>query len=231
MSFAAKTDYAGLATTGLELRSNALNKSAQYLQKTGADGSYVADEVFGEVSAPSCAYAVTADLSSLAVTIGKVHASHTASDGKPRYALQSLTISTSAGGEPTVEASCVQIEDNATQTVCVYEETITALTPEWHAQDVLSAFTYSESATLAMQDCTTTVSGNVNVTTINGVPKASDSTAGQTTVSATWWSTSETAPAITAAAGWTISSPLTCTGPDGDMFSWTATATKALTAS
>lgn len=226
MPLPTKTDFVGLATTGLELRDNGLGKSATFLEKTGANGAYVAAELFGAVAAPTCDYAITGSLSAFTKNLGQVYSSTT-----EKYALQSITINTSAGGEPTVSASAVQIEDGASRTVCVFATPSVSLSPAYHALD-FGAFSYTESSTLALQSSTLTAEATINTSTINGEPKASDATAGKATVSATFWNNSDTtAPSVTEGSGWTQSAPFTCTGADGDFFTWTVSYTKHLTAS
>lgn len=226
MALATKIDYVGLGGSGLELRTNSLWKSATFLEKVGANGAYVASEVFGTVAAPSCDYAISGAISSFTKNLGYVYSAQT-----DPYALQSITISTSAGGEPTVSASAVQLESGASRTVCVFATPSVDLTTAWHAL-TFGAFTYTDSSTLALQDSTFTAECQINVPTVNGAPVASDATAGKATVTATFWSASETTvPSITDGTGWIRSAPLTCTGADGDMFTWTATWTKHLTAS
>ena len=114
MSFAAKTDWVGLTRTGLTLRSNGQNASNSILEIPGADGSIIGDEITGHIKAPTCEYAVTGSATLNNIALGKVYGS----DGA--YALTRLHIATGAGQEPTVEADAVQIEDNATQSICTY---------------------------------------------------------------------------------------------------------------
>ena len=100
MSFAAKTDYAGLTRAGLVLRSNGQNATNTVLEIPGSDGSILGDIITGHLKNPTCGYAIngTAVLSGL--SLGKVHNTDTT------YALSRLRISTGAGQEPTVEADC-----------------------------------------------------------------------------------------------------------------------------
>ena len=225
MAFAAKTDLVGLATTGLELRSNGQNASNSVLQIPGSDGSILGDEVFGHIKAPTCEYAITGDVTLSGISLGTVYGS----DGA--YALQHLHVSTSAGGEPTVTADAVQIESGATRAVCTYAVDSLSLSPARHAL-TFGAFTFTESASLALQSSDFDAAVTLDPTTINGNPVASDATAGVETVQATFWATSEsTAPSVTVASGWHIISDWTCTGADSSLFSWTVTLTKYLTAS
>ena len=222
MSFAAKTDLVGIATTGLELRSNSQNASNSVLQIPGSDGSILGDEIFGHVKNPNCEYAITGDVTLSNLELGKVY--------NAPYALQHIHVSTSAGGEPTVTADAVQIESGATQSVCTYAVDSLSLSPARHAL-TFGAFTFTESASLALQSSEFDATVTLDPTTINGDPVASDSTAGIQTVQATFWAASETtAPTVTVASGWHVTSDWTCTGADSSLFSWTVTLTKYLTA-
>lgn len=224
MSFAAKTDYAGLATTGLALRSNGDNATNQVLPIPGSDGSTLGDEVFGHVKAPTCEYAITDSVTLSAIELGKVNGS----DGD--YALQRVHVSTSAGGEPTFTADCVQIESGAAQTICTYAVDSLSLSPARHAL-TFGAFTFTESASLALQTSEFDASVVIDPTTINGDPVASDATAGVQTVTATFWTNSDaTAPTVTASSGWHLTTDWACVGADSSMFVWTATFTKYLAA-
>lgn len=223
MSFATKTDYLGLATTGLELKSNAQNASNGVLQIPKSDGSILGDEIYGHIKAPTCDYAITKSLS-LSTTLGECH------NTDNQYALQSIKISTSAGGEPTFSATGVQIESGATQAVCTYAVDTLTLSPARHAL-TFGAFTFTESVSLVLNACDFEASADIAPATINGDPVASDATAGVQTVQATFWSSSElSAPSISVATGWHITNDFTCTGADSSMFVWTGTLTKYLSA-
>lgn len=100
MSFAAKEDYAGLARTGLVLRSNGQNATNTVLEIPGSDGSILGDIITGHLKNPTCGYAISGTATLNNISLGKVHGS----DGA--YALTRLRISTGAGQEPTVEADC-----------------------------------------------------------------------------------------------------------------------------
>lgn len=224
MSFAAKIDYVGLARTGLVLRSNGQNGSNSVLEIPGADGSILGDEVYGHIKAPTCEYAINGTATLSGIELGKVYGS----DGA--YALTRVQVSTGAGQEPTVNADAVQIETGATQAVCTYAIDSQTVTPARHAL-TFGAFTYTESVNLALQSSEFEATCTLDPTTVNGDPVASDATAGRETVNVTFWSSSEdTAPTVTVASGWHITSDWTCTGADSSMFVWTATFTKYLTA-
>lgn len=105
-----------------------------------------------------------------------------------------------------------------------------ALSPARHAL-TFGAFTYSESTSLTLQNAEFDATCTLDPTTINGDPVAADAVAGVETVNATFWAASETsAPAVSAATGWHITQDWNCTGADSQLFVWTATFTKYLSA-
>lgn len=227
MAFAEKIDYAGLARDGLALRSNGQNGSNSVLEIPGADGSILGDEITGHIKNPTCGYAITGSAVLSGIALGAVHNQSTTYP----YALSRLHISTGAGQEPTVDADCVQIEDGGMRSVCVYSLSSQTVTPARHAL-TFGAFSYTESLSLALQTSEYEATCNLQPTTINNEPVASDATAGRETVTATFWSSSETEdPAVSVGSGWHITSDWTCTGADASMFVWTATFTRYLTAS
>lgn len=221
MSFAAKTDLVGIETTGLKLRANGHNASNSVLQIPGADGSIIGDEIYGHIKAPNCEYAITAT-ATIDVDLGNVY--------NAPYALSKIHVSTGAGQEPVVTADGVQIEASATQSVCTYAVDEITVTPARHAL-TFGAFSYTESAALALQTSEFDASVQLTPTTVNGDPVASDSTAGVQTVDVTMWSSSEDVePTVSVATGWHQTQDWNCTGADSSMFSWTAQFTKYLSA-
>ena len=227
MAFAEKVDYAGLARDGLALRSNGQNGSNSVLEIPGADGSILGDEITGHIKNPTCGYAITGSAVLSGIALGAVHNQSTTAP----YALSRLHISTGAGQEPTVDADCVQIESGAIRSICTYPLSAQTVTPARHAL-TFGAFSYTESLSLALQTSEYEATCNLQPTTINNEPVASDATAGRETVTATFWSSSETTgPAVTVGSGWHVTSDWTCTGADASMFVWTVTFTRYLTAS
>ena len=194
MAFAAKIDYVGLASiSGLTLKSNGQNGTNSVLEIPGADGSIIGEEIYGHVKNPTCGYAITGTASLSGIALGKVHGS----SGTTPFALSRIRISTGAGTEPTIEADAVEIESDANQSVCTYAIDELSVTPARHAL-TFGAFTYTESLSCALQSSDFEASVNLDPTTINGEPVASDSTAGRETVSVTMWSNTETtAPTVT----------------------------------
>ena len=190
-----------------------------------SDGSIIGDEIYGHIKAPTCDYAITKSVSLSGLNLGECK------NQDNQYALQSIKISTSAGGEPTFNATGVQIESGATRSVCVYPIDTLALSPARHAL-TFGAFTFTESKDLVLNACDFEATCELQPTTINGDPVASDSTAGTETVNATFWSSTElSVPTISVQTGWHQTADFTCTGADSSMYVWTATFTKYLSAS
>ena len=217
MSFAAKTDFIGLTDSGnplntvCELKSNSDGHSQQVLQIPGDDGSIIGDEIYGEIKNPSCEYVILS-YTTIQADLGKCY--------NAPYALQHIHISTSAGGEPTITADGVQIEASSQSTYCYYTTSQVGISPARHALD-FGAFTYTQSSTLTLQTSEYDAQVNIDPTTINGLPKASDSTAGIETVAVTFWTNSNTVePSVTAntSDGWKNTTGWSCTGADSSRF-------------
>lgn len=169
MSFAAKQDLVGLASSStLVVKSNAQNASNTVLEIVGHDGSIITDNITGEVKAPTCEYVIKGQ-TTLKFKLGKCY--------NAPYALKGFTVNTSAGGEPTFNASAVQIENDATQTICTYETDEITVTPAHHAI-TFGAFEYEESADLILNASTFEASADVQPATVNNEPVASDSVRG-----------------------------------------------------
>lgn len=230
MSIAPKTDYSGLARTGLEVAGNEQSASNQNLEIPGSNGDIIGGEVFGHVKAPHVDFKITK-----AVTIGGSAAENRVTLGKvykagSAFALKTVSIHTGAGDEPTFGVDLVQIESGATQTVCTYDLPEIELSPARHAL-TFGAFAFTESATLALQTSDYTATCELDPTTIDGVPRASDAVKGKIEVAVTFWTADDTTtPNVTMATGWTQTGDWNCTGADSSMFVWTATFTKYLTA-
>lgn len=227
MAFQNKTDYCGLGSvSGLELKSCSTGKSAQFLEKSGANGAIVATEYFGETASPSCEYAVSADVTLSSITLG----SGIAFETSKQVALQSVSISTTAGDMPTVSASAVQIENGTTHTegtVCKFTLPSLSLDCSAHAQD-FGAFTLT-GTDCVLQDCSLEASADVVTSLVNGVPMASDAVSGKIVVSATIGKYGTVVPTVTTTTGWIQSAPLECSDPDSDFPTYTISFEKILT--
>ena len=229
MAFIAKPDYFGLSTAddtkdSLSLKSSSLNKSASVAEATDEKGDVVAEEVFGEQSAPSVTYELKDDLDLSDILLGAVKTV----DGKP-YALSSVSFNTAPAGVPEVQCSGEQVETDATT-----ENSTTIELPElslkkWHDAQILgSAFTLGGTGCY-LNGCNYTARCDVTKATVDGTIVAHDVQNGRIEVQATIVQTGSTAPTVTAGQGWVITSPLTTDNPDEDYPTWTVTLTKYLT--
>lgn len=225
MAFKTKADYYGLgAITGLKLISTNENKSASTAEARGEDGFVVAVESYGTTSAPSCELNVIADTSLANIVLGTVK-----TIGTDKFCLASLSISTSAGGVPTISASGQQVEANA-QEKCTCTLPAISISALHHAQN-FGAFTLGGTGAHLTQ-CNMEIGGTISTATKDGEVIAHDLTDVRMTVTATIQVSDSTygTPTVTAATGWTVTSPLSETNPDADFPTYTVTLQKTLTA-
>lgn len=223
MSWDAKKDFCGLSDgTILQIKSSNENASSSYLEKLGQQGEIVATKLYGDKNAqPSCEYVIK-KAGNVKVQIGKV----TTVDGK-RYALQQVVFGTSAGGEPTVTATAVRIEDTTDGEDRKFEEVTVAVSPEECAQVHLSA------ATVSGENCeitatSTTISGTVSPHTKNGDPVASGVHSGKVEVELTVGQYGDAEPTFAAGSGFELSRSPTVNDPDSDLPEWTSKVSKPL---
>lgn len=222
MSWETKDDYCGLAVAGsITCKSATMNRTATYLEKTGADGAIAATKYFGEISAPSNEYAVAKTTAFPSLKLGSI----ATVDGRA-YALQSVSVKTTAGGEPTLSATAQEVESGATSADCNYFSVPSfTLDKDEIAQTLFGAFTLKGGE---LTDCSAEISCTVGTTKVNGAVVASDVTLGKVVVSATVGQYGTARPEVTPAAGWELAAPLTCTDPDSDFPSWTFSVEKTL---
>ena len=170
MSWESKPDYCGLGggtSPVLKVKSANKNASSQFLEKLGQNGAIAYTKLYGDKNAsPSNEYTIL-KAGDITVQIGKV----TTVDGK-RYALASVVVKKTAGGEPTVSATAVRIEDTTDGEDQKFEAVTLHVDPEDTAD-----FAIGENP-VSGDDCevtevTTTVSGTVDPHTVNGDPVAS----------------------------------------------------------
>lgn len=142
MSFAPKIDYYGFdAKQSLKLSDSTEGRSNQTVTATNDEGSIIESEVFGETFAPSNSYKVTKcwTTDGLEVILGGMFTTTTYSGGSLTSALSNFTISTSAGGEPSVSASGEMCYKGTTPLPtcalpCTYWIKVYDLSPKRHAQ-------------------------------------------------------------------------------------------------
>jgi len=185
------------------------------------DGSVGANTVFGDQFSPSNTYkiagSVTAD-----ITLGDVN-----TVGDRKIMLGSVQINTSAGGEPTLQASGEEVETNAATNTCTYTVSLAGLNQKRHAQILFDAFTLGGSGCF-LTDASYTVQANIGKATVNGEPVASDVTEGMIEAQITVTQTLSAEPTLTVGNGWQVTSPLACTNPDANYPTWSATLTNYL---
>ena len=118
MSFKAKTDFFGLAGNGLVITESNENKSASTAEGHNEKGDIVAFEVFGETMSPQCTYVLSANSQLSSMQCGTV-INGTGDYSSYKFTLGSLTINTSAGSPPSIQASGEQVP-NDSHTDCTY---------------------------------------------------------------------------------------------------------------
>lgn len=222
MSFAKEqTDYFGLGSNSIICVSSDENKSAQVAQARNEKGDVVAQEIYGEMMSPSCSYVLKADGEISTQRLGDVSTS-----GTKKFTLTSLSIDTSAGSPPSITASGEEVPQTS-HNDCYY--TIPSATIEvcHHAQILWSAFTLSGSGCYLTQ-ASYTASCGLTKATKDGETIAYDVTDGVLEVSITIVQSDDAEPSITAGTDWEITGPLSCSNPDADYPTWTATLTMNL---
>lgn len=226
MSWELKTDFCGLGGEILKVKSANPNNSSQYLEKLGQDGSIVATKLYGTKNAsPSNEYVIL-KAGTITVQIGKV----TTVDGK-RYALQSVTVKKTAGGEPTVSATAVRIEDTTDGKDQMFEAVKLNVDPEETAEFAIGTNPVSGDD-CEVTEVTTTVSGTVSPHTVNGDPVASGVHSGKVEVDVTCGQYGagepEFADDLGSGSGFEKSAIENPDEPDSDMPSWTVKYEKTL---
>ena len=220
MPIPAKTDYCGLATTfanSLVTVDDAENLGPSKYQPQGQDGSFIATEVYGEDAAPTNSYKLKADIDADA---GDLVLNSVVTIDNKKYALEQVSISTSGGSAPTIQATCKRVEPGATDAAnCLYEIPAFKLLTKQHAQDIFSALTLTGSGCVFTQ-LDAVIGCTVNPESANGIIIASDANSGVITVSGTILQSGSTAPTLAAASGWVITQVPNCTNPENQYKSY-----------
>lgn len=222
MSFISKNDYFSLADTALACVASNDGASASVAEAKDAEGAIVAHTVYGATKAPSCDYVLKAAWTKAAnaLKLGAV------SGTTDKIMLASVTINTAAGSAPTVSASGEQVESTAT-TGCTFGIPAISLPKTHHAHILFSAFTLGGTG-CHLQSANYTASASVTKATKDGDCVASDIVEGKIEAQVTIVQTGSATPTLTAGSDFTVTSPLTCSNPDADYPTWTATLTKYL---
>ena len=233
MSFATKKDYCGLTTvfsTALDIRDDAENKTAQVYRPVSNEGEILAEEVYGEDSAPSNNYALKAAISASAGDLQIGTGVITTVDSK-KYALESVTINTSAGSPVSISATSQELEEGATTTNAVaFAVPAFALSTRHIAQDIFSAITASANGTVTSLQCV--INCTITKDSVAGTKVSSDANSGLLMITGTLLQKSTAnnaaAPSITVASGFTLAAPLTRTNPESAYPEFSFTITKPL---
>lgn len=233
--FIEKKDYFGIADgTRLVCSTSDEGKSNELAETTGQDGSYVAYNVYGEKIAPSNEYvmkAVTIEMSDGDIALGQIELMD---DEKTSICLNNFAINTAAGAAPTFSASGEQVEDNSTG-VCQYSLPTFSVDKKHHAQILFGAFSYNKTVSggtastgVHLKSASYTASGSITKGEKEGVCLTHDIVEGKIECSVEFVQVGNVEPTITPGTGWDVTSVLTCSNPDADWPSWSATLTKYL---
>lgn len=120
MAFQNKVDFFGIAGDGIVLTETNENKTASTAEGHNEAGDIVAFEVFGETMSPDCTYVLSADSQLSTIQCGKAVSGTGDYSGK-KFTVGSITINTSAGQPPTIQASGEQVLSSSGHTDCYYE--------------------------------------------------------------------------------------------------------------
>lgn len=221
----AKVDYFGIAdNTAVVVTDDDQGVSATTLESKGQDGAYVACEVFGTKLAPSCDYKMKGRwviASGSEKKLGKV----TEVDDKS-FALIELSISTSNSSIPEISAKGNQVEDGATDG-CYFIIPAFTLEKKSHAQILWTAFTLTGTG-CHLQTANYTASATLVPSEKNGSVLAFDVVEGKIEAEVEILQVGETAPTLTAGAGWYITDPLSRANQDSVNPTWKAKLVKHL---
>ena len=218
--FSAKRNFWG-TISGLSPKTSSDGNTNSVAEALDEYGDPQARDVYGEVFAPSVEYAVTESVSLSSLALGSV-VTYGSGEAQKKFMMTQVVVNTSAGSPPTVTISGVQVESDATS-LRTYALSGT-VTPRARAQDVVGAFTSSDS----FSQITTTFSVDPHVQTVAGTPVKSDASHVIVEVAATMTDPTGSAT-IEAATGFTLTAVQAQNDPDADYQTKTATATKSLT--
>jgi hypothetical protein len=142
MSFKSKTDFFGLGSSGLVITESNEHKQASTAEGRNSKGDIVAIEIFGETMSPTCSYVLSADTNLATMKCGTV-INGTGDYSSKKFTLGSLTINTSSGQPPSIEAQGEEIPSTASHSDCTYTFPATTLKQCHHAQILWEAFSLS----------------------------------------------------------------------------------------
>ena len=241
--FIEKIDYFGLAGTSLAVTSDTSGYSAETIEPTDDKGSYIGDAAmtYGGKLSPSNDYALKAKWSPENFALGSIRTVRLATpassgiEAKEKdwsICLTNVTVNTSAGSAPTVNASGESVEDGAVAT-CTYPATGFVLPTTHHAHILMDAFTVTGDGCY-LKSANYTMSCSMSSATKNGDVLAHDVTEGAVECQIEILQTKDanptvqTPPVVTPGEGWVITSPLTRTNSDASYPTWSCTLKKYL---
>lgn len=172
MSFKAKTDFFGLASGGVVITESNENKTASTAEGHNEKGDVVAFEVFGETMSPQCTYVLSADTNLSSMKCGTPITGTGDYSGK-KFTLGGLTINTTAGSPPSIQASGEEIPSGTSHSDCTYTFPSATLKMCHHAQVLWSAFTLGGTGCY-LQQANYTAGGTISRATKNGETVAYD---------------------------------------------------------
>lgn len=222
MSWETKQDYAGLAGELLKVKESDPGRSSQFLEKLGQNGTIAATKLYGTKSGTATTTYTILKAGKLKIQPGKV-----TTVGSERYALQNVVYTKSAGGEPTLTATSVRIEDTTDGTDQTFEEVEIDIGPEETAEFAVDCATVSGDGCEVTQ-VTTTVGCTVSPHTVNGDPVASGVHSGKIEVDITIGQYGDAEPTVAGKDGWEVAQTPQGGDPDSDMPSLTAKVMKPL---
>lgn len=226
MAFQTKTDYCGLA------RENVLVCSSEQMGASSSDvtgndswGTVDAFENVDGGATPSNSYDIKADVPFTGENVIKLGGVNTV--GSDKFMLTTVNISTSASAVPTISAQAADVEA-AAETDGYYAVPAFTLSKKHKAQLIFSE------ATIGGDGCDLVASSYAMgiQPTIDrdeqGAPNSSGCNTGVVNATLTIQQKTSTAPTVTAAEGWHISSKLTRDNQKGAYSTWTCTLTMYL---
>ena len=239
MAFAPKIDFSGLGTlftNNLAIRSDNPNFSSEEYKPTGQHGDFIELEEFGLDASPANSFAVIKDIVAEPgkLTLGTVRSVTAGGYTDKKYALESVTINTTGGAEPTLDATSKMVEDSAdTASSSTYSIPAFTLRKRHCAQDIFDAIK-SVTGPAEMTACSTEIGCKVQPTKVAGVILASDVKEGQIVVTASFLrkgSDFSTPIVVTPADGWTVKEVVSPDNPETSKPTVQFTLTKLLTKS
>lgn len=225
MSFIAKTDYFGLAGTGVGLKVKDDDKNdGHFVNEEPDDKGDICDvTVYGGQAQPRVAYELDADLD-LDLALGTL----TSIEAIGKCMLAEVVIRTAGGSPVTVEASGELLRAAATETKKIDAGNI-ALSSLYMAQTLAASITLPETAVARLTKNDITITCERSVTRVEGVDITHDVWNGRIVQAFELVQLGSADPTITAATGWHISKKLTRSNKDSKRPTWSGEITKVLT--